>query len=134
MGSHLTNDDLVKNDRLADDFNATQTFSGARDNEQIFELTLTPKAKAKTVWGKIVLALRQSDQLPVHEQFFDESGHLVRTVSYLEYKTLGGKTVPTLLRVLPAGKPSEQTELRYDELQFDVQLGDSFFSLHELQK
>ena len=46
MGSHLTNDDLVKESRLEEDFDASITFEGVRNEQNIIEFSLIPKADA----------------------------------------------------------------------------------------
>jgi hypothetical protein len=50
MGSHLTNDDLVKEARLEEDYDVTISFEGERDDQNIIEFLLIPKPDAAVVW------------------------------------------------------------------------------------
>ena len=46
---------------------------------------------------------------------------------------LGGRLVPATMRVVPEDKPGEYTEVRYSELEFDIELDEEFFSLRRLR-
>lgn len=134
MGSHFTNDDLVKESRLVDDYDIALGFAGARDGTKVWEFTLTPKPGVAVVWGKIVMQVRQADLMPQFERYHDDAGTLMRTVSFSDFKVMGGRKVPAMLTVTPADKPDESTTLVYHELEFDVGLQPSFFSLQNLKR
>lgn len=134
MGSHLTNDDLVKEARLEEDYTATISFEGIRDNQAIIEFTLIPRADAAVVWGKLVLIIRAEDHLPIVEYYYDEDMLLARTIRFGDIKLLGGRMRPALLEVIPEDKPDEYTRFIYEELQFNLELDDSLFSLSSLKK
>ena len=55
MGSHFTNDDLVRESRMADDYNFSITFEGIREGNAIIEITCIPYNDAAVVWGKVVV-------------------------------------------------------------------------------
>ena len=134
MGSHFTNDDLVKESRLVDDYDITLAFSGDRDGTKVWELTLTPKSNVAVVWGKIVMQVRQHDLMPIWERYYDDAGTLARTITFSDFKTMGGRMIPAMLTVTPADKPDEHTVLTYHDLQFDVGLTPNFFSLQNLKR
>ena len=53
MGSHFTNDDLVKESRLVEDYEIETSFEGTRVKvNRLWEFTLTPRPEAAVVWGK----------------------------------------------------------------------------------
>jgi outer membrane lipoprotein-sorting protein len=133
MGSHFTNDDLVKEDRLVDDYDIAMSFNGERDGEPVWEFTLTPKPEAAVVWGKIVEEIRQKDLMPIWGKYYDDAGNLARTMTFSDYRTLGGRLVPATMEVVPADKPNEHTILHYESLEFDVGLTAAFFSLQHLR-
>jgi outer membrane lipoprotein-sorting protein len=134
MGSHFTNDDLVKESRLVDDYDIALDYSGERDGTKVWEFTLTPKANAAVVWGKIEMQVRQADLMPVWERYYDDAGKLSRTMNFSDYTVMGGRKVPATLTVTPADKPDEHTILTYHDLKFDVGLGTDFFSLQNLKR
>ncbi len=134
MGSNFTNDDLVKESRLVLDYDIALSFDGVRDGTRVWEFTLTPKPNAAVVWAKIVMQVRQADLMPVWERYYNDAGKLVRTITFSDYRVMGGRTVPATLTVVPADKPDEHTILTYHSLQFDVGLKPGFFSLQNLRR
>jgi outer membrane lipoprotein-sorting protein len=134
MGSHFTNDDLVKESSLANDYHHSITFQGEREGQEVYEITLLPKEEAAVVWGKIVILVRKDDLMPLYEEFFDENEKPVRKMNLTEVKMLGGRLLPTRMTVVPYDKPGEFTEVVYVAISFDVELADSFFSLRNLKQ
>lgn len=134
MGSHLTNDDLVKESRMADDYTYEISFEGERDGVQVVEITCTPKPEAPVVWGKVVVRVRKDDSMPIQIAFHDEDMELARTMTYSDVASLGGRTLPTTMTVVPAAEPDELTRIHYQEMAFDVALPDDLFSLRTLQR
>ena len=134
MGSHFTNDDLVKESTLVDDYRHSITFEGRREGREVYEITLLPKEDAAVVWGKIVILIRKKDLIPLYEEFFDEKEKPVRKMTFSDAKTMGGRLMPTRMMVTPYDKPGEFTEIIYVEIAFDMELPDAFFSLRNLKK
>ena len=134
MGSHFTNDDLVKESRLVDDYDVEMAFEGERDGVDVWELRLNPKPEAAVVWGHMAFLVRQRDSMPLWARYYDEDGELARTMEYSAFTEMGGRLVPGVMDMVPADKPEERTSFRYEELEFDVDLDTSFFSLRTLQR
>jgi outer membrane lipoprotein-sorting protein len=134
MGSHFTNDDLVKETRMADDYAYRVTFDGERGGRPIVELTCDPKPKAAVVWGAVVVTVDRGHYLPVEIRYFNEDHSLARTLSFSDVTRLGGRDLPAVMTLVPSDKPGESTIIRYETLEFDVRLEDSFFSLRTLQR
>jgi len=133
MGSHLTNDDLVKESRIVDDYDFEISFDGTRDGTPVWEFVMTPKPEAPVVWDRVEEQVRKADLMPTWVRYYDEEGELVRTLSFSDYRIMGGRLVPATMLVVPADKPEESTVLIYHELEFDIDLDESFFSLRNLR-
>ena len=133
MGSHFTNEDLVKESRLVDDYDISTSFDGTRDSVAVWEFTLLPKPDAAVVWGKVVEEVRQRDQMPLRARYYDDAGHLARTMTFGDFTVMGGRLIPARLTVVPADKPDERTVILYHDLRFDVGLTPEFFSLQALR-
>ncbi len=134
MGSHFTNDDLVKESRLEDDYYADISFEGIRNNRNIIEITLTPKPYAAVVWGKVALTLLADGYIQLTEIFYDEDMTISRTFTFTWLKQIAGALRPTVMRVIPADRPEEFTELVYEELKFNIKIKDGFFSISNLKR
>jgi outer membrane lipoprotein-sorting protein len=133
MGSHFTNDDLVKESRMIRDYTIAVSFEGEREGTAIWEFTLTPLPDAAVVWGKILLEVRQEDLMPTWQRYFDEEGKLVRTLTFSDYHQVDGRLIPTTMTMRPVDEPDEYTLVAYRDLHFDVPLEDDFFSLRRLR-
>lgn len=135
MGSHFTNDDLVKSSRLADDFNYAIRPGPTIGTEPTWALVLVPKPKAVVVWGRVDVLVRKSDLLPAGQLFYDEDLRPVRKMEFFGYRTVGNYTVPMRMRMSPLDedKHGEFTEMIYSDIEFDLALQPSFFSLSRLE-
>lgn len=134
MGSHFTNDDLVKESRFAEDFTSEITFEGTRDGVPVYEITLIPKPDAPVVWGRIEVTVLAEDLIPLVSLYYDEEGQLTRTVTFSEVKTLAGRRVPSVMTLRPEDKPAEYTRIVYKELQLGVDIDEAFFSMSTLTR
>jgi outer membrane lipoprotein-sorting protein len=134
MGSHFTNDDLVKESQLIEDYDIEIEFDGVREGDMVWEFRLTPKPEAAVIWGHLEFLVRQADYMPLWARYYDEDGSLNRTMSYSGFRNMGGRLVPTVMDMRPEDKPGERTTVRYEELEFDVDVDPSFFSLQTLRR
>ncbi|MBI5609777.1 MAG: outer membrane lipoprotein-sorting protein [Deltaproteobacteria bacterium] len=133
MGSDLTNDDLVRGTSLVDDFDAKVTGIAKLASGDAWNVVLTAKPNAPTVWGKLELQIDRARCLPVLERFFDEDGKPVRTLQFSDFRTAGWRHFPAKTTVIPEAKGRE-TVLQYLEFQFDVAIPDDTFSLQRLRQ
>ncbi len=70
MGSHFSNDDLVKQNRMSEDFTNAVSFQGERAGKQVIEVTCTPNENAVVVWGKIVVTADAKTYDPTQIQYY----------------------------------------------------------------
>lgn len=134
MGSHFTNDDLVKESRFTDDFTFNITARSREAGAEVVEITCIPKPTAAVVWGKVVVYARTADYTPLRSLYYDEDGKLARTMVFSDVGKVGSRTLPRLLTITPHDKPGEKTSVRYDDIRFDVSLSDDIFSLRTLER
>ncbi len=132
MGSDFTNDDLVKESSLCDDYDhklisATQTG---------YNIELIPRAEAAVVWGKILMAVSREYYLPVTVNYFDEDGVLVRTLSYSKIKHFGARFYPSLWIMKPEtpDKAGHETRIIVTDAFFDGVVDDSYFTKRALKR
>lgn len=130
MGSDLTNDDLVKLSRMSRDYVGALT-PGAPAGE--LEITAVPRPDAAVVWTRIVARVKRDGLLPEEVRYYGDDGALARTITFSDVRPLGGRRLPAVLTVVPAGKPGHRTVLRYVSLELDRPLPDSRFTLYALR-
>jgi len=129
MGSHITNDDLVKANHIDEDYD----FTLLAEDEATWTIEGLPKPEAPVVWGKIVYQVQKEPLVPRQVEYFAEDGALVRRIVFTDVQTVSGRTIPLRMTVQPLEKPDEQTVMQYREVQFDVDFQENFFSLGQLK-
>ena len=134
MGSHFTNDDLVKESRLIRDYDIQLAYEGERGGIEIFELSLSPYPEAPVVWGQIRYEVRKRDLMPTSAKYYGEDGLLKRTLTFSRYRKMGGRLVPTQMKMVPHKEPGEYTEVLYTSLTFDIPIPATTFSLAALRR
>lgn len=130
MGSDLTNDDLVKSSSIVDDY----THRMLREEDGAWLLELLPKPESAVVWGKILYWVRKGDFVPLKEEFYDERGTLVRTMTFSEVKPVGGRSIPTRWQIRPADKPGNSTTFVIRSAVYDRPIDPEVFTQRNLQK
>jgi hypothetical protein len=129
MGSHITNDDLVKANHIDEDY----TFALLEETPTHYLVECLPKPDAPVIWGKIVYLINKQPRVPEQVDYYDEEGVRVREIRFDDIQDIGDRTVPLRLTVLPLEKPDERTILHYRDLAYGVDLDETFFSLRELK-
>jgi outer membrane lipoprotein-sorting protein len=132
MGSHFTNDDLIRETSYLDDYDAVLS-EETRDGTTYLKATLTPKPDAPVVYSELVFLILPDGWIPVRSEYYDD-GELVRTFVFDDIQTVAGKQIPLLMTVLPVDKPQERTVVEYLELELDVPVDDDLFTRQGLRR
>jgi outer membrane lipoprotein-sorting protein len=132
MGSDFTNDDLVREFTWTEDYNF-ELIRPEYAKEDLLYIKLIPKEGLPIVWGKIILAARKKDYIPVWEKYYDEKDKLMRLMNFKEIKTFDGKEIPAVMELIPQNEEGHKTVIRYNELEFNVDISEDTFSLRNLR-
>lgn len=134
MGSDFTNDDLIKESSIVEDYSQKLLGSETVDGRECYKIELTPKEDAAVVWGKILSWIDKKDFMQLKVEFYDEDGYLVNTMYGKNVKELGGRLLPSKMEVIPADEPGNKTIVEYLSLDFDTPIEASFFSIQNLKR
>ena len=96
-------------------------------------IELKPNAGVPVVWGSLLMAVRESDLLPVWQKYYDEKGRLMRVMRFSDVREYGSRTLPSTMEVIPANKDGNRTVVRYVIAEFDIPIDDETFSLRNLR-
>ncbi len=129
MGSHITNDDLVKANRIDEDYD----FELLAEDDRFWLIAAIPKPDAAVVWGRLRYRIIKSPLVPSRIEYFDEEDILIRRIDFADVQTVSGRVVPLRMTVIPVARPGEKTVMQYRDLEFDMALPDTFFSLRQLK-
>jgi outer membrane lipoprotein-sorting protein len=132
MGSDFTNDDLVKEFTLIDDY--TYKFVRPQDAKpDLLYIEFKPNEDLPIVWEKIVLAVEKERLLPVWDRYYGENDRLMRIMDYKNVVRLGGRLLPSVLELIPQDKDGQKTVLRYLNAEFNIRHAEEIFSLRNLR-
>ncbi len=134
MGTDFTNDDLVRESSAADDYEHRMAGEETILGRTCYRIELIPKPESAVVWAKVVTWIDQQDFMQLKTEFFDEGNVLVNQMIATEVKTLGGRTLPSSVEMIPMDKKGQKTVMSYLSLVFDKPLADSFFTLQNLKQ
>jgi hypothetical protein len=129
MGSHLTNDDLMRETSYDDDYETVLSWA-ARDGTRYLQATLTPKPEAPVVYTRLIFLLTPDDWIPVVWEFYDGDA-LVRTMTYEDVRPVAGRPLPMRMVIRPA---NERTVFVYRRLELDVPVDPALFTRRGLRR
>ncbi len=132
MGSHFTNDDLMRETSYDEDYDASLSWS-ERDGARWLQVTMTPKPDAPVVYTELRFLLTPDEWTPERWEYFDE-GELVRVMTYHDVETVSGRPLPMRLVIRPTDAPDEYTEVVYQELELDVPVDAALFTRRGLRR
>lgn len=129
MGSDFTNDDLVKQTSLTQEYELELT-----ETETEYNITLLPREQTVTVWGRIDYIVNKEHLVPVNQNFYDDEGVMIRKMVFSELKDFGGRMMPSVMEMIPLNKQGHKTIIIYDNLEFDPpDVDESIFTLRNLK-
>lgn len=133
MGSDFTNDDLVKESSMLEDYTHTLLGVEKLDGMPAYRVQSIPRPEAPVVWGKIVYFIGVADHLPLKEEYYDERGELIKVMTFGDVGPLGGRVIPRRWTMQPVAKPGNRTVMVIDAISFDKPIDPDFFSLANLR-
>lgn len=133
-GSDFTNDDLVRESNMTKDYNSKILSEEKVQGAECWKIELDPKPDAPVVWGKIYYWVRKADFLPSVLQYFDEKGNMVRYLIYKDIKDFYGRRIPSEWVMHNVKKKGHITEIKIDDIHFDVNIPGRIFSYRELER
>ncbi|MCF8245081.1 MAG: outer membrane lipoprotein-sorting protein [Saprospiraceae bacterium] len=134
MGTDFTNDDFVKESSMVDDYSHKLLGSETIGDRECYKIEMIPKPDAAVVWSKISVWIDKKDYMQLRSEMFDDDGDLVNTITSSEFKVFGDRLLPSLMEMVPADKAGHKTIMRYQSIQYDKPIEDSFFSTENMKR
>ncbi len=132
MGSDFTNDDLVNASSLTDDYSHQLLGEEEVDGHLCYVIEMTPKPDNPVVYEKTIQYISKEHTLPVRSENFDERDNLVNTIYFKDFSTMGGRTIPAVMEMVPADKDNQRTVITTHQADFDIDVSEDFFSTRNL--
>ena len=136
MGSDFTNDDLVKESSIVNDYTQKILGDSSIDGRACWKIQLIPLPNAPVVWGKIYTWIDKKEYIQLRAENYDEDGQLVNTMLASSIKNVGGRVLASHMEMIPADKTKKgnRTIIDYSFIVFDEAYTDDFFSEQNLKK
>lgn len=132
MGSDFSNNDVSRADDIVDEYDHRVLSVVESDGITVYEIESVPHEDAAVVWGREVLRIRE-DYVVLDHKFYDQDDELVKQLTSHEIAEMGGRVIATRQRMTKADESEEWTELRVNNIDYDVELPDSLFTRSSLR-
>ena len=132
MGSDFSNKDIARADDIIDQYDHTIIKSEEIDGIVVHEIESIPHEDAAVVWGREVLKIRE-DHVVLEHAFYDQDGALVKKLVSLDVGEMGGRTIAKRQRMVKTDNTEEWTEVSVIDVEYEVDLKDSLFTLSNLR-
>ena len=132
MGSDFSNKDIARVEDIIDQYEHTIVATEDIDDVTVTTIRSIPHEDAAVVWGAEVLKIRD-DHVVTEHAFYDQDGALVKTLVTMDIGEMGGRTIATRQRMVKEEEPDEWTEIAVLEVEYELELKDSLFTLSNLR-
>lgn len=134
MGSDFTNDDLVREVSLVEDYDSKILGTETIEGRTCWKIELIPHENTAVVWGKVIMLIDQKDYLQLRTEFYDEDNYLINVMQASNITQMGGRPFATRMEIIPQEEDGQKTVLEYQSIAFDVAIDDSYFSVQNLKR
>ncbi len=134
MGSDFTNDDLVKESSLVNDYTHKIIAEEKKYDEDCWKIECDPKPNAPVVWGKLIVWVRKKDFISNAEEFYNEKGELIKKLSFYDIKKANDRWFPTRWEMIPLNKPGHKTVYLVKTMEFNTNINNEIFTKRNMRK
>lgn len=134
MGSDFTNDDLVRESSMVEDYAARLLREEDYEGHGAWVLELVPYPDTPVVWGRVLVWVEQEDDLQLRVEYYDQNDVLSDTLTLGDIRMMGGRRLPARMTLTPADEPDQRTVMTYDSVEFGVELSPDFFTRQNMTR
>ncbi len=134
MGTDFTNDDLVRETSLDEDY--SYDVVGRTEDPNGWLVRFQAKPDLVGVWERFDLIVTPDARLPIQAKYFDRRDRHARTLYWDQVKTFDGRRIPAHMTLIPQDedKAGHKTEMTYLEIAFNTDVPERMFSLSQLEQ
>ncbi|MBI9035832.1 MAG: outer membrane lipoprotein-sorting protein, partial [Bacteroidales bacterium] len=67
-------------------------------------------------------------------EYFDEEGYLINTENAYDLKLMGDRMLPGKYEIIPQDEPGNKTILLFNNMIFEQEIDESFFSIQNMKR
>lgn len=133
MGSDYTNDDILRESSVVNDYTHTVEKEESIDNRLCYKIKLTARENANVLWGHQLWWVDKKEFIVLKAQLFDEDGYLVRTENETDLKIFDGRLLPSKLELIPSEPEGNKTIVNIIDMKFNLNIDEGFFSQQNMK-
>lgn len=133
MGSDYTNDDILRESSLVKDYTHTLLGEETMGGRLCYKILMTAREEAAIVWGKQIRWIDKKEFRVMKAELYDEDGYLVRTETGSGIKVMDGRTITTIIELVPEDEPAHKTMVEIKEIRFNQPVEESYFSQQNMK-
>lgn len=134
MGSDFTNDDLVRDSDIIEDYDHRVLRTEAYEGRECYVIESIPKPESAIVWGKVKMWIAEDSYIQLRMEQYDQRDRLVNEIQFDEIRNFGERELPSRMTVYPVDKENHKTILFYQKMDFEIDIDEGFFSLENMQR
>jgi outer membrane lipoprotein-sorting protein len=134
MGTDFTNDDLVKQSSVVNDYNHQLIGDSTIQKYDCYKIEMLPKEDAAVVWGKIILFIDKEEYMQMRVEYYDEDGYLINLMNFYDVKVMDGRLIPTRMEMIPAESPDKKTVMIFNSIEFDIDIDEDYFTTQNMKR
>lgn len=133
MGSDLSYEDMMENQKLTDIYSAEVTGEEVIDGRKSWVLELRAKVEGVTYDSRKIW-IDTERYVPLKEELFAKSGQLLKRTDMSEVKNIEGRWFPTMIVFKDVLKEGKGTEFRMTGIEFNADIPEHIFSRASLRQ
>lgn len=134
MGSDYSNDDMVKQSSIVDDYDQKILKEEKVDSKDCYLIEMIPHDDSDVVWGKIYYWVDKKLYIVLKGEYYDEDNYLVRTEYGKNIKKYGDRYLPSKIIIIPKEEPENKTVIETISNDFNVPIKRRFFSQQNMKR
>jgi len=134
MGSDYTNDDILRESSVVTDYVHEIVGEENIAGRPCYKIKMTAREDASIVWGRQIRWIDKKDFLVLKAELYDEDGYLVRTETGSDIKVMDGRTITSIIELVPEEEPENKTLVEIREMKFNIAIDEGYFSQQNMKR
>lgn len=132
MGSDFTNDDMVKESSMTDDYDSKLV----SEDDKSYTIELMPHEDAAVVWGKVVAIVQKKTYAPLTIDYYDDDGILERSMYFKDIREIDGLYYAHTMIMQPQeeGKKKNITTITLTDINLNAKIDSNMFTKRALKR
>jgi outer membrane lipoprotein-sorting protein len=134
MGSDYTNDDILQESSIVNDYTHEIVGEETIEERVCYKIKMVAKEEAAVIWGHQIRWIDKNDFLFLKAELYDYDGYLIRTETGSRIREMDGRVIPTRLELIPEEEEGHKTIVLIENIKFNVEIPDQFFSQQNMKR